>query len=245
MINREERGLLDEIKRINPAYLRVKYADISSNPGDLNEQTKNKNAVYLEYLWGEKTIYLLVMADNQVTLKAIKRDGEFNENFRIFLWEVGTGKNSVTDKGHFVNYIKSANFLFNRLVGDHIDGKSVKRLVVSADGPLSSFPFDALLTAMPDAKEVDYRLPYLVKKYSVSHVYSFTFMNLITPDKPRGNKLLAFGMVAIVMSSPTGIASRAFREARKKYPPSKRSWTTEPMNFIWRQKHPSIISRNR
>ena len=192
-VNNESHALQEEIRIISPNYLRVKYADPVSSIASLRDKLKDKDAVYMEYLWGEHSIYLLVVAKDELELNRIARDDTFNQAFRTFLSEVDMHQDHLTERVHFLNYCRSAFFLYRHLVGQSMNGRSVSHLMISGDDQFASFPFEALVTEMPDTTEVDYRLSYLVRQCAVSYVYSSGLMSYYAKDKVLGTKLIAFG----------------------------------------------------
>jgi CHAT domain-containing protein len=84
--------------------------------------------------------------------------------------------------------------LYQSLVKDFITHvKTGTRLLISADGPLLSLPFETLITQVPNDSEVNYHLPYLIAERNVDYVFSAGVLLKQMKRKREGEKLLALG----------------------------------------------------
>lgn len=83
--------------------------------------------------------------------------------------------------------------MYRTLLQPALSESSTTSLVISPSGLLMAFPFEALIMALPDSEEVDFRLPYLVNKYDVSYQYSSSLVELYREKSRKGDRLLAVG----------------------------------------------------
>ncbi len=191
--NNEQRSLLDQLAKENPNYFFIKYAEMAPNYSQVMKLMRERNETYLEYLWGHHKIFIMQIDGESVRLRVVPRTTEFDQSFSMFLAELSSGGEAVYDRKHFDRYCKSAYRLYQFLIGADLSKSGSNHLIISADGPLASFPFDALITREPGATEVDYHLAYLLHDYSISYVQSAGLLKMQTSIARKGNKLLAFG----------------------------------------------------
>jgi CHAT domain-containing protein/tetratricopeptide (TPR) repeat protein len=188
-----EADLQNELKRINPNYFSVKYGNLPSI-AELRKILAGQNSVYLGFMWSDSAIYALMISENSLKLKSIPIDEEFKKAFDGYVNEFRSNPEGAVKYERYKNFCANSWWLYDRLVKeliDNIDPKS--RIIVSADGPLATIPFEAFTTRHVENEEVNYHLPYLMLGHPISYAYSAGVLLKQYAHLREGKKLLAFG----------------------------------------------------
>ena len=153
-----------------------------------------KDQVLLEYAFTDDFMFLFLFDRDNHFISRIPFDPGFNEDIGIlsqFLRDNDFANNTFDD---YEAYTNAAYSLYNSLIGPVEDKITGKKLIIIPDGELGYIPFEALLTAEPDAGGMDYRsLQYLIYKYSTNYSYSATLLFSETAEKGQSERqLLAF-----------------------------------------------------
>ena len=194
--------LLKNITQRYPEYDSLKY---NTKIIDLKKlQSKlNKDEVLIEYVLAnfvpyysnrQGKLFTFIITHNNFEIISQPFDTVFCNNvesLNSFLSEKNISKQTEND---YQNYITTAYDLYSKLIKpieNYIKGKS---LIIIPDDILSTIPFEALLTDIPENDKIDYRnLPYLIRKYPIDYAYSATLLfNDCFTKKSVGKELLAF-----------------------------------------------------
>jgi CHAT domain-containing protein len=196
-VNNRFTRFLRELQDRNPNYYQLRFTHPTVRLREIQSYLKTSHGMMLTYLWGNEKIYAMAIYPDSVSLKIVKRDSSFNESFKMFLGELTEDAENFIKPVHFKNFCTSAYALYRSLLGDFLPQKRplLRRthLIISADGPMAAFPFDALITSLPKSDEVDYRLPYLIRSYPVSYAYSVSTLLQQRGQGRKGSRLLALG----------------------------------------------------
>lgn len=197
-VNTRHQKLLMQIEKTSPAYFAVKYKVDPIRVSDVADLLNDRNAILLEYMWGDQAIYILAINANGVKTKKVALTPEISRAFEEITTQLRSPPENASEKEQFIKFCVNAESLFRHLVRDFLpeskgDSKKNSPLIISADGPLASFPFEVLITRLPAGNEVDYRLPYIVLDYPVSYTFSARLLLKQATANRAGNKLLALG----------------------------------------------------
>jgi CHAT domain-containing protein len=184
------------IEKTSPGYFLLKYNQQTTSLEQIQTLLDKRNGVLIEYLWGEEKIYVLALSKDTVKLKIVDQTESFRSAFADFIQELTGDPGETYKQERFNRFFKSAFTLYRELVADLLPvhhEASYSSLIISADGPLATFPFEALITSIPQSNEVDYRLPYLMKRFPISYTHSTGIFVRQSKRERNGNKLLALG----------------------------------------------------
>jgi CHAT domain-containing protein len=185
--------LQSELKRVNPNYFLVRYAKLPTLT-ELRKLLAEQNSVYLEYMWGDSIIYALMIGKDKITMKPILTTKKFHKAFSGFVNEFRTDPKGAIEMDRYKKFCSNSSTLYDDLLKDLLNGIDPNaHLIISADGPLATIPFEALISQDPKNNEVNYHLPYLVLEHPVSYANSAGVLLKQSAHPREGKKLLAFG----------------------------------------------------
>lgn len=164
---------------------------------EMQSLLKKRNSILFEFLWSNEKIFELVISSDKIETKVVVQTDSFKQAFENFVILLQAPPSEAIKQENFDRFSKGAFVLYRDLIGDFLpkNPKSTEgvNLIFSANGPLATIPFEALITQLPGGNDVNYRLPYLVQRFPISYAYSSSI--LVKQSKPAriGNKLLALG----------------------------------------------------
>jgi CHAT domain-containing protein/tetratricopeptide (TPR) repeat protein len=208
--NQAARDSLNEaIITLNSEYDRLKVAIANDQPNylwlrfgsdvgldRLSTLMAQKRALWLEYYWSDSKIYVLVVGPSRASLHSVPISAELMGSLKRVSHEVVRFGDSSFTRKSFKSYTSDAYMLFEKLVAPSIESFKANRLIISASGPLMSFPFEALVLSQPDSDEVDFRLDYMINHFDISYQYASFFLDHESTRSRHGDKLLAVGHAA-------------------------------------------------
>jgi len=201
-VDREYNVLKAAIAREQPNYHLLNYGS-SITLDRLSSIMKRNSALWIDYLWGENKLFVLSVSSADARLHEVPIGHDLLSRIRSVATAVHSfDDSSYTGKG-FMRFATDAHVLFQQLLEPAIQSRNVSRLVISPAGPMMAFPFEVLLSSMPESNEIDYRLDYIVNKYDISYEYSGSFMEHQVSGNRHGDKLLAVGFAAANESGDT------------------------------------------
>ncbi|MEK6780523.1 MAG: CHAT domain-containing tetratricopeptide repeat protein [Bacteroidota bacterium] len=197
LVNNSFSELQKELERENPNYFNVRYDRKKVNMDDIQRLLKDRNSHFAQFLWSTEKIYLLAISPTEIATKIIIQNDSFKTALTDFVVQVNIKPEESIKQENFNRFIQSSFSLYRTLVGDVFSKHSTLRengnLIISADGQLATFPFEALITALPRSNEVNYQLPYLIEQCPVSYAYSSGIFLRQSKHDRVGSKLLALG----------------------------------------------------
>ncbi len=182
---RESEKLQEYIREYYPSYYRLNYNFENIDIESLISYSPNTS--FLEFFWGENSIYAIGFDLNQricyrIDIASVEKS--IRTLNRIFNTKYAS---MIQD---FSNFTKEAYFLYQILIAPIIENQIVKNgnerasIRIIPDGLLAYLPFEALITALPDHEEVNYKnLDYLINKYEIA--YSFS-SNILAYHQQKG-----------------------------------------------------------
>lgn len=189
----DQQQLQRDVKQVNPSYFQVRFGNDAPPLGDLKELMREKGSAWLEFFWGERQLTVLSVNGSGVLLNQIPVDSNLSAAVRFLQQEVHLTSEESLRVDRLRQYASTAFYLYKVLLQPVVRNLSSDKLIISADGPLALFPFEALISEVPPIDELDYHLPYLVNRYFFS--YHFSAMQLLKQHSKvrHGDRLLALG----------------------------------------------------
>jgi len=187
----------ESIEQTNPGYFNLKYDQREIRVAEIQALLKKRNSILLEYLWSDEKIYALAIGPYKIETKIILQTNTFKKSFEDFTAQLKVTPDQAIRLENFNRFSQSAWVLYQNLIRDLIPKDSDRNrevnLIVSANGPLSTIPFEALITQAPQNSDVNYKLPYLIESFPVSYAYSPGILVKQSKHDRDGSKLLALG----------------------------------------------------
>ena len=176
--------LIHEFEADYPEYYLLKYDLKTIEVHELQSHLDNSTA-FVEYFVGENHLYIFHITSSSFGIEVVDLrrvlQGDRLEDL------VEDYKAALNDPINQELYIEVAYELYELLIApieDALEGK--EELLIVPDGVLSQIPFEALLTAMPEAMDTAYiDLPYLLLQYNIRYQYSATLWQHIQERKVR------------------------------------------------------------
>jgi CHAT domain-containing protein/tetratricopeptide (TPR) repeat protein len=195
LISEKINRIKDKISSINPNYTITKFGQEHLGIKELQKQAARLNAVLLEYYCSDEHIFALTIDAASIKFSKIEITDDLESALEEFLKSLG-GEPDYINKNEYKKFVTNAHLLYNVLLAQHVKDSGVKRLIISPHGKLSFLPFEALVESFPDTSEINYKLPYLVHRYTISYAQALRFLTSPMKTKSKGNKLLAMGFSA-------------------------------------------------
>ncbi|MEX1055870.1 MAG: CHAT domain-containing protein, partial [Rhodothermales bacterium] len=199
------------MERDFPRYYDLKYNVSVASPKDVQKKVLNRDAALIEYVLGEREIFIFTITPTSFDVATVPKDSLLNKRIEDL-------RRGIVEKD-FTLYTENAHALYEQLIAPVSESLRVRNLIIVPDGNLSYVPFEALLTSEVDPRRVkDYRtLPYLIDRFAISYAYSATLL-LETQKRERTEPekdYLAFAPV-FAGGLPVGSRGRDLLEANGK-----------------------------
>lgn len=186
------------LKNTYSNYYATRYEISVPKVKDIQRFVSEREAVFLEFMWSPTAIYVIAINPQSIKIQMIPLMDSFHQALEDFNYEFHRDAESIIELTRFKAFCHNAHRLYTDLLSDILEGNNGSHLIISADGPLATIPWEALLTGMPPTDEVNYHLPYLLFNFNVSHAYSAEVLLAQTSRSRNGKRLLAFGYAGSV-----------------------------------------------
>lgn len=188
--------LKKEFEEKHPKYFKLKYDYTPLSTQQARSELIASNQGILEYFVGDSLIYAILITDELLEIKEIKRD------FPLATW-IEQMRESINDylPSHIPKYVEVAPQLYKKLLGPFRE-QLPNNLIIVPDGPLNQIPFDALLTGTPKQSEKITDYPFLLHKHQISYCYSANLLSMMKEDQSRDKALKT--LVALAPFSQRG-----------------------------------------
>ncbi len=168
-LNQQYIFLLESLGKNYPSYYQLKYKEKEISVENLQNALDN-SSVIVEYFLGDTTLYIFTLSKQNLDEKTVNLDssiGGLVKQFRQSLQNL-----------EFENYISSSIALYKILIEPIRQIISdTKNLMIIPDGILYYLPFEDLLTEKIKKGEINFsELPYLIKRFNISYLFSTTFL---------------------------------------------------------------------
>ena len=181
--------MLANLDRNYHSYYQLKYKEKDISIESLQSVLDKRSAI-LEYFLSDSILYVFVLKKQSIDNLSIKL------NFPV-IDEVIKFRESLQNID-INNYISSASSLYKILIKP-VEQKisNTKNLIIIPDGILYYLPFEALLSEKVKIKEdINYSgLPYLVKKFNISYLFSTSFLQPRTETRKNSYSFAGFAPV--------------------------------------------------
>ncbi|MBN2805878.1 MAG: CHAT domain-containing protein [Prolixibacteraceae bacterium] len=197
--NRQE-ALNFLLERDFPEYYRFKYRDVTLGSAEICSALSARQAL-IEYFIDEPlapgdsgNIYALLFHQSGYSYVKTPISYAFIEKLQEVLSELTEVNIGDTRLSNFKRLTLGAHYLYQHLIAPLPINDKVRELVIIPDGKLAYFPFDILLSSLPDQQKIDFRTPdYLVYQYNVTYSYSATLhFEYFKKNRRRGHHILAY-----------------------------------------------------
>jgi CHAT domain-containing protein len=191
-VSNQYNDLLNDLESVDRSKLVLRGNSGTASLEDVRSLTKQRDALLLEYFWADSSIYVLGISPSGKAFKKIAVTEELKSGLLSFQTSIANNPGEATRREEFGEFLKCSTALYKILVEPFLEmNPSVRTLIISADGALTNIPFEAMVSEMVDTAEVNYKLPYLINRYTLSYSYS-THTLLRQAKVPRqGGRLLA------------------------------------------------------
>ncbi len=199
-LEEEQEVLKKELEQSYPNYYELKYDLSTISLKEIQDDLLNPDQSMLSYFLGDSAIYILVINEENATLKKIENNFSVNETAKDMYYglthffsspEIPTDSFSILTN----QYIEASNKLYINLI-QPIEYLLHPNLVILRDGELEYIPFEALLIRKPDKIERFHTYDYLVKYHTISYNLSATLLNQIRNRKQEKAKINSVFAVA-------------------------------------------------
>jgi len=196
-LKKQREELNDFLERKYQEYYNLKYSNTAVTINDIKENLDN-NEVLIEYVLNDNDtvpkLYSFFISKLDTKFKKHDIDPSFFDSLEETFRFLSDPEFMFTNNQESKEFCIAAGSLYNDLIGPFKNSIINKRLIIIPDGKLSYIPFDALLSETPDTTGLIQfqRLPYLIRKNTVSYAYSANLLiNFSYAEKNSRNRLLA------------------------------------------------------
>ncbi|PCH49367.1 MAG: hypothetical protein COC22_06720, partial [Flavobacteriaceae bacterium] len=161
--------LKQEIQRKYPA-LKIQNDSLITFK-NVEEKLLQNNEQLIEFFEGKDNVYIFSISKGKsAKLDKIAKDASFKEQISGFL-NLFSDSRGTTLQNNVSKYTSLGYQLYKKLFKITLN----KKLIIVPDGLFSFLPFDALITEKTSITNFE-KLPYLIKKNSVSYAYSASIL---------------------------------------------------------------------
>ncbi len=192
-VTRRRDSLISILEKKYPDYYSIRY---NTEVVDMKKihNLIGRNANYLNYIVSDSVVYLFVANRKQQQFLTIPVDTVFFRKAVEFRKLLSQPSPSANARSNFEKYSKVAHEMFSLLLSPARPFLISNELFISPDNVLSFLPFETFLTEEVEGDDLLYReLPYAMKEYEISYIYSATMLAESLKGKiSLGNSLISF-----------------------------------------------------
>ncbi|CAA6808066.1 MAG: Unknown protein [uncultured Aureispira sp.] len=184
--------LQNTLERDYPKYHELKYNTQIASLEQVQEGLDEKTAL-IEFFVGAEMIYIFSIYTDTVWVTAVPMDNQFSTSIRGLRTALTDIKMLANDlNSSYLLLAKNGRLIYQKYLEPALKKEGGERLVLIPDGMLNYVPFDVLLTEKPNYETVDFKkLPYLIKKQTISYHYSSTLKLFSRSSVKTNGKMLA------------------------------------------------------
>jgi len=183
--------LKQELKKEHPEYYALKYDRNTIDIKQMQSHTDKQTAV-IEYYLAEETLYILMIEKNDKHIFNIPKLANLFSQIKSYRQAINWGFNdTIPPPCIYQKFTMLGTSLYKHILAQPLEAiasKDIKQLLIipGDQSILNSLPFDLLLSDSHSIEEKNYKvLPYVLKKYAVSYVYSSSFLINVFQQKQR------------------------------------------------------------
>ena len=200
----EKRGMVEKLKkqleRDYPRYFKLKYELEPVAVNALQVELKKQKITLLEYVVGEKNLFIFVLDGKELKLHKLDITNNFNEWIGDYYNQLTNHKDLKNNYlGSFQRFCSKSHSLYQQLIQTVFPNEIPTRLLIVADGGLSYIPFETFLTTLPKKTTKSFsKLDYLIKQATIGYAYSATLWD--SNIKQQSTKKIKPGVFALAPS---------------------------------------------
>ena len=138
---------------------------------NIEEKLLLNNESLIEFFEGKDNIYVFLISKGEpAKLEKIVKDEEFNSQISEFL-NLFSDNRGTALQNNVTKYTSLGFQLYQKIFKNKLN----KKIIIVPDGLFSFLPFDALITEETSITNFE-KLPYLIKKNSISYAYSASIL---------------------------------------------------------------------
>jgi len=160
--HRDYKDLIKKYEETYPRYYELKYRPRRLSLSDL-QQNLDAQTTLIEYLVGEESIFIFIIGKDYFTAETMRKDSSFIEAVERFRWSI---------EDDYQQYLSFGYELYRFLIKPVEKHLQSERFVVIPDHFIAHIPFEAFLSREVISEQSFADLPYLLRKYEISYVYS-------------------------------------------------------------------------
>lgn len=189
-------SLVKTFEKDFPGYYSIKYSNnvpsLEMIPG-----ITGRNINYLNYVMSDSLLYIFIVNRKHQEILTIRTDSSFVKKVMKFRHLLSDPSTSEFARTQFNDFQKTGFDLYGILIEPVRKFLISDKLMISPDNLLSYLPFETLISSFYQGNEILYRnLDYLMNHFSISYVYSATFMEeTVLRNYKKKTHLIAFAPV--------------------------------------------------
>lgn len=169
---RAYQNLIDHIGRTYPEYYTLKYRAKNPSISQIQKQLGPHTAL-VEYFLGDSLLHIFVLANDRLDAASIRIDSSFESAITEMYFGIKKMDNQ--------SFRRTSHELYQKLIAPIYPWIEKKEsLVIIPHNKLHYLPFETLLT-QPVATDKFSEMPYLIRLFDISYLYSARFL----AEKPR------------------------------------------------------------
>jgi CHAT domain-containing protein/tetratricopeptide (TPR) repeat protein len=186
-------SLLLTYERDYPGYYAIKYGTDVLSMKDV-PGIAGRNTNYLNYVVSDSLLYILLVNRKHKQILTFEIDSSFFIKLSDFRTLLSNSDISANARSKFDHYQRVAYDLYKILIEPVRDYFISDDLLISPDNILSYVPFETFISSYYKGEGIVYRrLPYLMNEFSISYIYSVSFMKeTVGRDYRKTRNLIAF-----------------------------------------------------
>lgn len=183
-----------------PEYYKFKYRNRLINAKEITAGLASNQALITYHIdepiapGDTGHIYALVFKRSGADYVKTPVSYTFIEEIQTVMQELTNVNIAETKLQNYIRLTSGAHYLYEQLIEPLPVGDKIRELIIVPDGKLSYFPFDILISELPDQQKINYRIPkYLIYRYNISYSYSATLhFEYFQKNRRKGHHILAF-----------------------------------------------------
>lgn len=164
-----------------PLYHNMKYNTEVSSIANLQNSLLAENSSWCEYFVGDSSMFVVYVSPEERSFHKLSTPmgldsviADFRSN--LYTYFISKEQDEESFRTSSLTYQKQAYELYQKLLAPVLGDNFPERLVIIPHKSIGYLPFDVLLTEEVDSEASFKKLPYLIRKSSISYSYSATLL---------------------------------------------------------------------
>lgn len=187
-ISQKYDSLIRNIEKKYPDYYRQKYSHQVISVPEI-QQKLAKDEALLEYAIRDSMLVIFCITSNSFEVQQLHIDSNFFNHIKDYSY---LSSEFSSDYESYVLFMKSGNYLYNKLIVPVKNWIENKRLIIIPDYQIAKMSFDALVCSDASSELADYsNVEYLIKYHAISYGLSANLIFKKQELKNSHSKILA------------------------------------------------------